>query len=110
MVKASATIAVVMAKIIFPFIVLNFSYFTNVGIKFDISVGRLKFFLFVGHFNESCGLRVVFSPTHTKNRNRKKVGRKLKKVGRKPQKVGRKPLSLLNSTGQGQSLEGEEKS
>jgi hypothetical protein len=33
-----------------------------------------------------------------------------KKVGRKPQKVGRKPLSLPNSTGQGQLLEGEEKS
>ena len=36
MVKANAIIAMVIAKIIFPFIVLNFDYYTNLRIKFDI--------------------------------------------------------------------------
>ena len=35
MVNASANIATMIAKIIFPFIALNFDYFTNIGIKFD---------------------------------------------------------------------------
>ena len=35
MVNANANIAVVIAKSIFPFMFLNFDYFTNIGIKFD---------------------------------------------------------------------------
>ena len=35
MVNANANIAVIIAKIIFPFIALNFKYFSKVGIKFD---------------------------------------------------------------------------
>ena len=35
MVNASANIATMIAKIIFPFIALNFNYFSKVGIKFD---------------------------------------------------------------------------
>ena len=34
MVNANANIAVIIAKIIFPFIALNFKYFSKVGIKF----------------------------------------------------------------------------
>ena len=35
MLNASANIATMIAKIIFPFIALNFKYFSKVGIKFD---------------------------------------------------------------------------
>jgi hypothetical protein len=35
MVNASANIATMIAKIIFPFIALNFKYFSKVGIKFE---------------------------------------------------------------------------
>ena len=61
MAKPSANTATMMAKIIFAFIVLNFSYFTNVGIMFDISVGRVKFFCLLGVSMKvaGCGLRFL---------------------------------------------------
>ena len=47
MVNANANIAVVIAKIIFPFIVLNLSYFTNVWIKFDkLTIDTTKISMF----------------------------------------------------------------
>ena len=55
MVNANANIAVMIAKIIFPFIALNFKYFSKVGIKFDkLTIDTTEISLFKNNIPNLC--------------------------------------------------------